>query len=146
MEALRVEEDADRLVVRLRGVLSREGVLDLGARLRGSLGERLPDSAVLLDLTEVTECGVEACQRMAVLQRKLGARGLRTAYLCDRARIHGAAWWIVHASKDQRATPVSTLEQAERWFDSRALRVDELHDRAPNASAALRRRTTEVAE
>ncbi|MEM9455839.1 MAG: STAS domain-containing protein [Myxococcota bacterium] len=115
-----------RVCVRLDGVLSRRSIDGVRSQLDPLL-EGLPaDGEILLDLTEVTRCSIDACRALALMQRRIGSRGLRTVYLTSRSRIHGAAWWIVHASRDQHAMPVSDMGMAERWFASSAERVDDL--------------------
>lgn len=99
--------------------------------------EGLSHSAeVLLDLTAVSECNIDACRALALMQRRIGSQGVRTAYLASRARIRGAAWWIVHASGDPHAMPVTDMGIAEQWFASDAKRVDEMDN---HSSLALER-------
>jgi len=135
----RVEQGANGLEIQLSGTVSVESIDEITGQVEGLLAA-LPRKTVLLDLTDVTECGIGACRRLAVLQRKIGAGGCRTAYLTDRARIRGVAWWIVHAAKDPRAMPTNTMAHAERWLEGSAMRIDELHDHATNATLMMRER------
>ena len=131
---------ARRVRVRLDGVLGREAIDQLRPKILDAI-DRLPRRGeLLLDLVEVTECTIATCRALALVQRKVGASGVRTAYLTGRSRIHGAAWWIVHASRDQHAMPVVNMEQAEQWLHGDAERLDELQARSTRALERARRK------
>ncbi|MEM9455837.1 MAG: hypothetical protein AAGF11_16775 [Myxococcota bacterium] len=131
---------ARRVRVRLEGVLDRDQIDQLRPKLLDAI-DRLPRRGeLLLDLVEVTECAIAACRALALVQRKVRASGARTAYLTARARIHGAAWWIVHASRDPHAMPVIHMDQAEQWLQGDAQRLDELHARSTRAIERARHR------
>ncbi len=136
----RVERVSEhRLIVRLRGAIRDLSARELQPQVLRTIRELTRPREILIELTEVTECTPAACRTLALLQRKLGSHGCRTAYLVDRPRLRGVAWWIVHAARDDAAMPVLCVELAERWLTGTRTRLDELETRAEQALAAHRR-------
>lgn len=128
-----------RVCIRFVGAPSRREINDLRAEVDQVVGDLPEDGEVLVDLTDVTQCDIDVCRALALMQRKIGSQRVRTAYLTKRARIHGAAWWVVHASRDPYAMPVVTMDFAERWFESDAERLDELQARSAQATERAQR-------
>jgi hypothetical protein len=106
----------DRLSVVLRGELLEAAVVRLHHDLAGLLDGLPSDSGIIFDLMGVVRCEPAACRKLATLQRRLGAHGCRTAWLVDRPRLRGVAWWIVSAARDPHAIPVLDEPAAQAWL------------------------------
>ncbi|MCA9652441.1 MAG: STAS domain-containing protein [Myxococcales bacterium] len=125
--------------MQLWGEPTRDHVEELAAEVERSL--RVPPRVeqLLLELSEVRHIDVSTCRSLARLQRKVGALGIRTAFLAARPRVKGAAWWIVHAARDPLAMPVPDLPSAEEWLSGSSERLDEV-DTSPGRARKERPR------
>lgn len=119
----------------MQGTLCRAEIEPLRRQLDQTLGSAPRPAELLFDLEQVIRCDIGACRTLALIQRGIAALGIRTVYLTDRPRVHGAAWWIVHASEDPHAMPVIDIKQAEDWLTGTTARLDPLVERSTRAHA-----------
>lgn len=142
--AFLLRHDADRVHVALRGTLEGASLPDLGAAVDAQLDAVPTGTRVVVDLTEVSRCDRAACRALARIQRRFKAHQCRTAWLADRPRLRGAAWWIVHAAKDPQAMPVTSQRFADEWLTGDEERLDQvgsrMHEAFGRAQQALSRR------
>lgn len=82
---------------------------------------RAPRAAVVIT-SAVTDCPEAARRFLVMLQRELGAKGRRSAWVDERARFRGLALWVMHLADDQNCKAVSTMELAQRWLASNEAR------------------------
>lgn len=98
------------------------GVLDQGA-IEAAMPKLVQALAagplsVVVITNAVTDCPESARKHLVTLQREVGAKGRRSAWVDERARFRGLALWVMHLADDQNCKGVATLELAQRWIDS----------------------------
>lgn len=123
----------DRAGIVLSGVLEGASLSGLGESVRNLLGGLPAGSGIVIDLTAVARCDPAACRTLARIQRRLKAHCCRTAWLAERPRLRGVAWWVVHAAQDPMAMPVTDRCFAERWLETGEQRLDQLEARTHGA-------------
>lgn len=120
--ALSEEPEGGLQVAELWGALE-PGVFDaLGRAL-----ERVQAPAsgrLLVRLERVTACGLPARAGWMALQRRLGARGWRTAYLDPRPWGRGLALAVVHLAEDPHALACAQPARAREWLAGTGARLD----------------------
>lgn len=115
--------EANRLLVRLRGVLEDADVQqltdDLVPRLRsiGAGGE------LIIDMHELESCTTEARLGLTQLQQGIAQLGARTAFVAHRPRFRGIGLYVAHHSGDPNARAFHYLAQAQAWLRSSEGRV-----------------------
>lgn len=79
-----------------------------------------------MDFTQVSGCTRQARESLAILQRALADRRVRTAFIASRPRYRGLALWIAHVAEDPNARSFHVRAQAEDWLSSRQTRTEKL--------------------
>ncbi len=111
----------DQLRVEWFGPLS-ESVIEAG---RQRVSQELASGSartVVVITSAVTDCPESARKQLVALQRELGARGRRSAWVDERARFRGLALWVMHLAEDQNSKAVGTLDLAQKWVNSNEAR------------------------
>lgn len=116
----------DRVDIALRGDLEGPSLSGLDTEIDALLDTLPPGGGVAFDLTAMTHCAPPGCRALARVQRKLGAHRCRTVWLANVPRIRGAAWWIVHASGDSGAMPVTDPHLIDHWLTTGQERPPEI--------------------
>lgn len=98
------------------GVLDPSAVAGAMPRVKQELASNPPTVVVITN--GVTDCPEAVRKDLVSLQRELGLRGRRTAWVDERARFRGLALWVMHLADDQNCKAVATLELARRWLTS----------------------------
>jgi hypothetical protein len=130
---VRIERQAQRVVVALDGTLDAAGARALLAALGGELEQK----QVLIDLRGADDYQPDAREPLLEVQRAFARHGCRSVWLAERARLRGLALWLMHAAGDPAARAVLTLEQAEAWLGSSELRLDGAGNRTQEALRAV---------
>jgi hypothetical protein len=78
--------------------------------------------ASLVITNGVTDCPEASRKLLVTLQRELGAKGRRSAWVDERARFRGLALWVMHLADDQNCKALANLELARKWVNSNEVR------------------------
>lgn len=98
------------------GVLDPAAVAEAMPRVKQQLASN-PRTVVVIT-SGVIDCPEAVRKDLVSLQRELGQRGRRSAWVDERARFRGLALWVMHLADDQNCKAVATLELAGRWVTS----------------------------
>ena len=98
------------------GVLDPSAVAGALPRVKQELASN--PATVVVITNGVTDCPEAVRKDLVSLQRELGLRGRRTAWVDERARFRGLALWVMHLADDQNCKAVATLDLARRWLTS----------------------------
>ncbi|MDP1823196.1 MAG: hypothetical protein Q8L48_08145 [Archangium sp.] len=98
------------------GVLDPATVAEAMPKVKQELAAN-PKTVVVIT-NGVTDCPEAVRKDLVTLQRELGQRGRRSAWVDERARFRGLALWVMHLADDQNSKAVASLELARRWVTS----------------------------
>ncbi len=132
-----IQTPTDRQVtIGLSGELTAERVSELEPDITELLAGAMPHLQFLWDLRGVRRCDLGARHELQKIQRAIGHKRFRTAFVASRPRIRGVALWVAHTSGDSLARPFASHAKAVDWLDHDRGRVEQIkHDGA----RALRR-------
>lgn len=125
--------EANRLLVRLRGVLEDHVVDRLSDDLLPRVRELGAQGELIIDMQELDSCTTEGRLRLIELQRGIAQAGARTAFVADRPRFRGIGLFVAHTSGDPNARSFHFLPQAQAWLstdEKRLVSITSYLDRA----------------
>lgn len=80
------------------------------------LAERPQVREVLIDVRKLVDCVTSVQTGFGSLQKLLGRRGMRTAWLSNSGRMHGLSRFVVTRVADPNAATCITMGEVEAWF------------------------------
>lgn len=110
----RVKLTETELRIELFGNFDPKSAVELLAAVQAQLSH--PITTCLLSTMGLLDCAESARLELVKLQRLLGGKGARTAWVDDRARFRGVALWVMHLAKDGNAKAVANPDAARRWL------------------------------
>jgi len=94
---------------------------ETAADARAQLSAARPGSvAVLIDLSGLETCSLEARDAIVAMQRALGGKARQTAYVADTATGRGVSLWVRHTVDDQVIKAVASRDDALAWLSAEA--------------------------
>lgn len=94
------------------------------------LAERPEVWEVLIDVRKLVDCGTSVQTGFGSLQKLLGRRGMRTAWLAASGRMHGLSRLVVTRVADPNAATCITMAEVEAWFADTRGRLETLKAKA----------------
>ncbi len=114
------------VTIGLSGELTAERVSKLESDVFQLLADAMHHLHFLWDMRGVRRCDLGARGGLQKIQRAIGGKRYRTAFVASRPRIRGVALWVAHTSGDELARPFASQAKALDWLEHDVGRVEQI--------------------